>query len=108
MSTDSAPFLSFWARLLLKPRTFFRTYLAEAADRPPYFVLALLLYGVGYGIERADKQQLESGIGLSGAQSAVNHDGGSLVPAEEVDGDPRGARLPDRDLSGSRGTGRSP
>jgi hypothetical protein len=31
-------------------------------------------------------------------QSAVNHDGGSVIPAEEVDGDPRGAggwrRLP--------------
>lgn len=56
MSTDSASLLSFWSSLLLKPRTFFRAYLADAADRPPYFVLAILLYGVGYGIERVDKQ----------------------------------------------------
>jgi hypothetical protein len=59
-------------------------------------------------IKRADEQQVKGGIGLTGAQSAVNHDGGSLVPAEEVDGDPRGARLPDDVLSGSRGTGWSP
>ena len=42
---------------------------------------------------RADEQQLKVGIGAAGPQSAVNHDGGSIVPAEEVDGDPRGARL---------------
>lgn len=56
MPTNSAPFLPFWSSLFLRPRTFFRTYLAEAADRPPYFLLAILLYGVGHGIERADKQ----------------------------------------------------
>ncbi|WP_446220874.1 hypothetical protein [Micromonospora sp. IBHARD004] len=32
-------------------------------------------------------------IGAHGPQSAVNHDGGGVVPAEEVNGDPRGARL---------------
>jgi hypothetical protein len=31
------------------------------------------------------------GVGATGLQSAVNHDGGCIVPAEEVDGDPRGA-----------------
>ena len=45
------------------------------------------------GLDRADEQELKGRIGLAGAQSAVNHDGGSMVPAEEVDGDPRGARL---------------
>ena len=57
---------------------------------------------------RADEKEVEGRIVLEGAQSAVNHDGGSVVPAEEVDGDPRGARLPDSLLSGSRGTDRSP
>jgi hypothetical protein len=52
------------------------------------------------GFDRADEKQLKGRIGLAGAQSAVNHDGGSMVPAEEVDGDPRGARLRDSvDLS---------
>ncbi|GAB2624877.1 hypothetical protein Aab01nite_18780 [Paractinoplanes abujensis] len=59
-------------------------------------------------LERADEQQVKGRVGLAGTQSAVNHDGGSLVPAEEVDGDPRGARLPDSQLSGSHGTDRSP
>jgi hypothetical protein len=36
---------------------------------------------------------VEGRVVLEGAQSAVNHDGGSVVPAEEVDGDPRGHRL---------------
>ncbi|SNY13994.1 hypothetical protein SAMN05421748_1011108 [Paractinoplanes atraurantiacus] len=47
------------------------------------------------GLGRSDEQQVKGGVGLAGTQSAVNHDGGSTVPAEEVDGDPRGARLPD-------------
>ncbi|GID97488.1 hypothetical protein Adi01nite_69000 [Amorphoplanes digitatis] len=66
-------------------------------------------------LDRADEKQLKGRIGLAGTQSAVNHDGGSLVPAEEVDGDPRGARLRcsvGRDVSAgllrSLGTGRSP
>ena len=42
-------------------------------------------------VARADEEQVKVGIGAAGAQSAVNHDGGSIVPAEEVDGDPRGA-----------------
>ncbi|GID25725.1 hypothetical protein Abr02nite_07080 [Paractinoplanes brasiliensis] len=57
---------------------------------------------------RADEQQVKGRVGLAGAQSAVNHDGGSMVPAEEVDGDPRGARLPDSCLSGSRSADWSP
>ena len=44
-------------------------------------------------LARADEQQVKVGIGAAGVQSAVNHDGGGVVPAEEVDGDPRGARL---------------
>ena len=67
------------------------------------------------GFYRADEEKLEGRIGLAGAQSAVNHDGGSMVPAEEVDGDPRDARLrgtADRANSigvpRSRGTGRTP
>ena len=39
----------------------------------------------------ADEQQLEIGFGSTRLQSAVNHDGGGVVPAEEVDGDPQGA-----------------
>jgi hypothetical protein len=37
------------------------------------------------------EEKLQVWIGAARAQSAVNHDGGSTVPAEEVDGDPRGA-----------------
>jgi hypothetical protein len=37
-----------------------------------------------------DEEKVQIWIGGAGAQSAVNHDGGSPVPAEEVDGDPRG------------------
>ena len=43
--------------------------------------------------EGADEQQMQGRVRLACPQSAVNHDGGSMVPAEEVDGDPRGARL---------------
>lgn len=38
-----------------------------------------------------DEEKVELRVGTAGAQSAVNHDGGSMVPAEEVDGDPRDA-----------------
>ncbi|GIF18611.1 hypothetical protein Ate02nite_13410 [Paractinoplanes tereljensis] len=55
-------------------------------------------------LRRADEQQVKGRIVLEGAQSAVNHDGGSMVPAEEVDGDPRGRRL----LIGSRRADGSP
>jgi hypothetical protein len=41
----------------------------------------------------ADEQEVEVGIGVACPQSAVNHDGGCPVPAEEVNGDPRDARL---------------
>jgi hypothetical protein len=44
--------------------------------------------GAGGG---APPPQLEVRIGTAGLQSAVNHDGGGVVPAEEVNGDPRGA-----------------
>jgi hypothetical protein len=39
---------------------------------------------------RADGHEAEVRIGCQGLQSAVNHDGGGVIPAEEVDGDPRG------------------
>jgi hypothetical protein len=39
-----------------------------------------------------DEEEVEVLVGAARLQSAVNHDGGSPVPAEEVDGDPRGAR----------------
>jgi hypothetical protein len=39
-----------------------------------------------------DEEKVEVLVGAARLQSAVNHDGGSPVPAEEVDGDPRGAR----------------
>jgi hypothetical protein len=63
----------------------------------------------------ADEQQMQGRVGLACPQSAVNHDGGCVVPAEEVDGDPRGARLHGRAGRGnsagarrSRNTGRTP
>jgi hypothetical protein len=37
---------------------------------------------------RPDEEEVEVWIGAASAQSAVNHDVGSPVPAEEVDGDP--------------------
>ncbi|GGM20084.1 hypothetical protein GCM10007977_021680 [Dactylosporangium sucinum] len=45
---------------------------------------------VGRGL-RPDEDEVEVWIGAACAQSAVNHDGGSPIPAEEVDGDPRDA-----------------
>jgi hypothetical protein len=41
----------------------------------------------------ADEQEAQIGISCERPQSAVNHDGGSSVPAEEVDGDPHGDRF---------------
>jgi hypothetical protein len=38
----------------------------------------------------ADSDEAEVGIGIERSQSAVYHDGGGIIPAEEVDGDPRG------------------
>ncbi|GAA2604015.1 hypothetical protein GCM10010399_38720 [Dactylosporangium fulvum] len=40
---------------------------------------------------RPDEDEVEVWIGAACTQSAVNHDGGSPIPAEEVDGDPRDA-----------------
>jgi len=48
------------------------------------------------GRTRADEQEVEVGISAAGLQSAVSHDGGGIVPAEEVNGDPRDAALPTR------------
>ena len=42
----------------------------------------------------ADEKEMDVGIGATGPLSAVNHDGGSIIPAEEVDGDPWRPRLP--------------
>jgi hypothetical protein len=39
---------------------------------------------------RADGHERQVRIGGQGLQSAVNHDGGGVIPAEEVNGDPRG------------------
>jgi hypothetical protein len=44
----------------------------------------------------SDEVEVEVRVSAASAQSAVNHDGGSVIPAEEVDGDPRGARVPVR------------
>ncbi|GAB2943776.1 hypothetical protein GCM10027048_05620 [Hymenobacter coalescens] len=62
MSIDSVRFLPFWSALYLRPRAFFRGYLVET-DRPPYFILAILLYGMGHGVERADKQLTKADLG---------------------------------------------
>jgi hypothetical protein len=42
-------------------------------------------------LTRPYEEKMQVWVGAARAQSAVNHDGGSTVPAEEVDGDPRGA-----------------
>jgi len=58
-------------------------------DAVPFRERAKNLVG---GRAGADEEKLEIGIGAAGLQSAVNHDGGGVVPAEEVDGDPSSAR----------------
>ena len=53
---------------------------------------------------RANEQKAHVGVSLERSQSAVNHDGGSSVPAEEVNGDPHGDRF--REWCGNRRAGR--
>jgi len=43
-------------------------------------------------VVRADEQDRDIRIGADRLRSAVYHDGGSIIPAEEVNGDPRAAR----------------
>lgn len=49
-------FIDFWTSLFVEPKAFFSKYLADTEEQPPYFVLAIILFGIGAGINRLDKQ----------------------------------------------------
>lgn len=54
MEQINTSFLSFWKDLFLHPRSFFRKYFNE--QQPLYFTLAIVVFGIGYGIDRLDRQ----------------------------------------------------
>ncbi len=49
-------FLEFWKTLLLRPKTFFTKYLSNSNMAPPYLTTAIFVFGIGYGIDRLNRQ----------------------------------------------------
>ncbi len=49
-------FKVFWFDLFSKPKMFFTKNLTESTNKPRFFVLAFIIFGLGYGINQVDKQ----------------------------------------------------
>src|SRR4030095_11288547 len=49
-------FLNFWSDLFLKPEDFFSKNFADTKKQPAYFILAVVVFGIGFGIDRVDRQ----------------------------------------------------
>jgi hypothetical protein len=52
-------FIEFWMDLFINPKEFFEKNLANSTVQPAFFVLAMIIFGVGYGIDRIDNQLLK-------------------------------------------------
>lgn len=49
-------FIDFWSDLFIRPNDFFKRNLTESSIQPAYFSLAIIVFGIGYGIDRLDRQ----------------------------------------------------
>lgn len=47
-------FFEFWSELFLKPKVFFQKNLFDSKEKPAYFILAIIIFGIGNGIDRLD------------------------------------------------------
>jgi hypothetical protein len=50
---------TFWRDLFINPKTFFEENLSDSKLQPAYFSLAIVVYGIGFGIDRLDRQLLK-------------------------------------------------
>jgi len=49
-------FIEFWSELYLQPHRFFTNRFTDLTGDPPYFALAVIVFGMGAGIDRLDTQ----------------------------------------------------
>ena len=56
MNQIDTKFIIFWGNLFTKPKAFFSNNINDDNQLPAYFNLALIVYGIGYGIDRLDRQ----------------------------------------------------
>ena len=49
-------FTDFWMNLFIRPKVFFKRNLINSKQQPSYFPLAIIVFGIGYGIDRLDRQ----------------------------------------------------
>lgn len=49
-------FIDFWTDLFINPKEFFAKNLTDSKLQPAYFPLAIIVFGIGYGIDRLDRQ----------------------------------------------------
>ena len=52
-------FVQFWMELFFKPTLFYKKRLRNAHKEPAYFNFALIVFGIGYGINRMDSQLIK-------------------------------------------------
>lgn len=52
-------FINFWTDLFLRPKDFFKNNLVDSTIEPAYFPLAIIVFGIAYGIDRLDRQLMK-------------------------------------------------
>lgn len=52
-------FVQFWMELFFKPTLFYKKRLRNAHKEPAYFNFVLIVFGIGYGINRMDSQLIK-------------------------------------------------
>lgn len=51
--------VTFWIELFLKPKLFFKKNLRDSKRQPAYYSIAMIIFCVGYGIDRLDQQLMK-------------------------------------------------
>jgi MFS family permease len=51
--------ITFWTELFLKPKLFFKKNLRDSSRQPAYYNIAMIIYCIGYGIDRLDLQLMK-------------------------------------------------
>ncbi len=51
--------ITFWTELFLKPKLFFKKNLRNSKKQPAYYSIAIIIFCVGYGINRLDQQLMK-------------------------------------------------
>lgn len=52
--------ITFWSELFLKPKLFFKKHLRNSRIEPPYHTIAIIIFCIGYGIDRLDQQLMKA------------------------------------------------